>query len=428
MASDADAAGHTTPQATLIVEHSLEIPAQSTSPSCFYTSATWSADGTCIIATTSDYTVSSFVLPTDLLDDDNTVKALQPNATTRLPEATQAISIAPYFSLSEPASQLFLAGCRDHPLQLYNAFPPAEAETNTPICTYKLIRKETEEYIAPTSLLWEQSGTHFICGSSNRLDYFDLSRPGSDGPILTIPTIPSKRHVLKGGGVGMKGIVSSLSAGPLGSSYDSLVAAGTWTRWMGLYDLQRSNKATANWSVADAEQAEFQLDLGGQGIAQTLWSPCGRYLVINERRASGLLVYDVRGTGKLLSVLTGRPALTQQRLGCDTFQVMPAQDGAGGVGFEVWAGSHNGQVVVWRDVGLHYGAVDPAWSWQAHASPTGSTALHPSGSVAATCSGGWQHVSDEGIVGRSIPDPQGNLDILPESTVKIWTIDESSTS
>lgn len=425
---DTDTVADGTPQATLIAEHSLEIPPEKNSPSCFYTSARWSADGTCIIATTSDYEVSSFVLPTDLLDDSNNVKTLQPNATTRLPEAMQAISVAPYFTLSEPASQLFLTGCRDHPLQLYNAFPPADAQVNTPICIYKLIRAETEEYITPTSLLWEQSGTHFICGSSNRLDYFDLSRTGSDGPVLTIPTIPSKRHVLKGGGVGMKGIVSSLSAGPMGGNHDSLVAAGTWTRWMGLYDLQRSNKATANWSVADAEQAEFQLDLGGQGIAQALWSPCGRYLVINERRASGLLVYDVRGTGKLVSVLTGRPATTQQRLGCDTFQVMPAEDGAGGAGFEVWAGSQDGRVVVWREVGLHYGPVEPAWSWQAHISPTGSTALHPSGSVVATCSGGWQHVADEGIAGRYMPDPRGNLDIMSESAVKIWTIDENSTS
>lgn len=218
----------------------------------------------------------------------------------------------------------------------------------------------------------------------------------------------------------MKGTVSALSSSPQDAPGGGVIAAGTWTRWMGLYDMYRVDKAVANWNIAGADLQEFSKDFGGQGIIQTSWSPCGRYLVINERHSSGLLVYDIRGNGKLLSVLSGRDAATQQKLMSDTFG--HASDGPG---FEVWAGTESGSVKVWDEVGLHYGVVDPKWDWDADAleTPISSAVIHPSGSVVATCAGAWRHASD-GDIDNKQGASAGNVktDILDGSAIKLWSI------
>ncbi|KAM3554708.1 hypothetical protein ARSEF4850_006335 [Beauveria asiatica] len=385
--------------------------------SVFYSSAQWTADGTTLLVGSSDSKVSTLVLPSNLLEAD-AAQTLHPQARIQLPEPTQCIASAPYFSLSNPATQTFLVGSRDHPLHLYHTFPTG-SEKPAPLCMYKLMRHETEAYITPSSMLWPSPGTHFFCGSANRIDYFDASRPGSAGPVHTLHTIPSKRHLLKGGGVGMKGTVSALSDSPLDAPGGGVIAAGTWTRWMGLYDMLRVDKAVANWSIADADMQEFGTTCGGQGIVQTRWSPCGRYLVINERHASGFLVYDIRGNGKLLSVLAGRDCQTQQRLTCDTFG-----SADGGPGFELWAGTESGSVKVWDQVGLHYGVVEPKWDWNAHKAPINSAIVHPSGSVVATCAGAWRHPSDSDVDSTHGGSNGGKVKtkILDGSALKLWSI------
>lgn len=386
----------------------------------FFTSAQWTADGSSILAVSSDQTVASFILPADLLQPAGEPRHLARQASIKLPEPTQTLASAPYFSLANPASQTFLVGCRDHPLHLYHAFPQlddadadaAEDVASQPLYTYKLIRMESEQYISPASLLWEYPGTHFICGSANRIDLFDASGHCADGPTLTIPTIPSRRHISKGSGVGMKGTVAALAASPADASgHGSILAAGTWTRWMGTYDIHHTDRVVANWSIADADEKAFRISLGGQGIVQTAWSPCGRYLVVNERHADGLLVYDIRGTGQLLAVLNGRRATTQQRLHFDVFQ--------GETGFEVWAGTQDGTVAVWEEVGMRNDVVEPSWTWKAHESPVGSTIVHSGGSVAATCSGGWGYPRESR---ESHAAESHHRQVFDESSLRVWSI------
>lgn len=407
---------------TLLAQDSIAPEPDSASPPHFFSSAQWSADGTTILVGSSDYAVTAYVLPDDLLSPNEAgVRQLAPQSATRLPEPTQVIASSPFYSLNDPETQVFLVGCRDHPVQLYHAF--ANQDQPTPLGSYKLIRQETEAYITPSSLIWPWPGTHFICGSSNRLDYFDVTRAGGDGPVTTVPTIPSRRYIAKGNGVGMKGTVSALAASPPNASAGTVVAAGTWTRWIGLYDFMRTDTAVANWSIAKADQLDYNIDLGGQGIVQTIWSPCGRYLVLNERNSSGLLVYDIRGAGKLLSVLNGRTANSQQKLTCDVFQ--GGNDDTSG--FEVWAGSQDGSLLVWDDVGFANGIVEPARKWEAHASPVGSTIIHSSGTVAATCSGGWGHsvklvAEDEADVPSS---NRNGTTIYEESSLKVWAVDNA---
>ncbi|KAM4060458.1 hypothetical protein HRG_001984 [Hirsutella rhossiliensis] len=391
----------------------------------FYSSAQWTADGTTVVVGSSDNTVSSIVLPADLLQYPHRELQLEPQSTTKLPEPTQVIATAPFFSLAESSTQTYLVGCRDHPLHLNHAFPSHEHPA--PLAAYKLIKAETEAFITPASLLWHGSGSHFLCGSANRLDYFDVSRHGSDGPVLAVPTIPSRRHIAKGSGVGMKGTVAALAAPSQDANNQTLVAAGTRTRWIGLYDLHRTNHAVANWGIAHAGKvnADFDFDHYGQGIVQLVWSLCGRYLIVNERQSSNLLIYDIRGSGKLLAALSGRKAKSQQRLACDVYQ----GDTGGNAAFEVWAGSDDGSVLVWEDVGNQLGLVRPSWSWKAHDSPVGSMTLHSCGSVAATCSGAWEHASDRAVenfgTGRQ---PCGGSRTLDESSLKIWSIGTQESS
>jgi hypothetical protein len=235
----------------------------------------------------------------------------------------------------------------------------------------------------------------------------------------------------------MRGTVAALAAAsqPDGLGW-GVVAAGTWTRNLGLYDLARagSGACIATWSVAPAAK---EAGVGGRGVVQTVWSPCGRYLLINERGANGLLVYDVRGRHRLLACLEGRSGETNQRLSCDVFR---GSEETGG--FEVWAGTKDGGVVLWEGVGNCDGGVAPSWEWKVHGSAVGSTAMHMSGSVVATCSGSWK-IADEDyyssdISGSSDSSDESDSDeasglrskpkpriVVQETSLKVWSIGPS---
>jgi telomerase Cajal body protein 1 len=180
----------------------------------------------------------------------------------------------------------------------------------------------------------------------------------------------------------MRGIVSCLSLQPdspdsaIGSS---MLCAGSWTRWVSLYDAEGLGGTVANWSISSAADSEAQI--GGAGVSQVLWSSCGRYLFVAERKSQGLLVYDVRVTGRLVGWLEGREAETNQRMSVDIASV--------GGKSEVWAGGTDGKVRAWKDVGSKTGGMKPDVEWLAHEAGTtvGGTALHSCCSVLATASG-----------------------------------------
>jgi WD40 repeat protein len=197
-------------------------------------------------------------------------------------------------------------------------------------------------------------GTHFLTGSDSLICLFDVSRTGSDGPVSRMPTIPSKRKQIVGGGVGMKGIVSALAVNPAG---DGILAAGTFTRHIGLYSSNGSGELIGTFSIA---KTEANRDIGGRGITQLIWSPCGRYLYVAERKSDGVLVYDIRVTGQMLGYLRGRKAFTNQRMKVD---VVPA--GADG-SHEVWAGGTDGFMRVWKDPIYAAGGQDPDLEWKVH--------------------------------------------------------------
>lgn len=150
----------------------------------------------------------------------------------------------------------------------------------------------------------------------------------------------------------MRGIVSSMAIASGDSSASAgLLAAGTWTRWIGLYDAEGSGGTVANWTLEGTGD--------GAGISQLHFSPCGRYLVVTERKSDQVMIYDIRVTGQLLASLRGRSTGSNQRLGVD---VCPGN----GEGFEVWAGGLDGVVRVWEGVGMQGGDIERDWEWKAH--------------------------------------------------------------
>lgn len=409
------------------------------------------ADGTTIIASTYHNQLCSFVIPSDLLEAREHPLSLRPQKTLDLPETTNVFAPAPYFALENPDTHHVLVACRDHPIQIFRALPATLTPGDDPqashrqpyetssLFSYRLISPQTEAYLPVHSLVWPSPyaspSSSFFVGSNNLIAQFNLHRIGQ-GPQQVVHTIPSKRHISKGNGVGMRGTVSALSM-QNDENYvpTGLLAAGTWTRWVGLYDFARGGERVATWSVADAAASAAVPDpppdsprqprvprqrptsggrkqpvtgIGGAGINQTAWSPDGRYLLVNERQSTGVLVYDVRVTNKVLGYLADRDALTHQRL---DLAVYPDSEGAGG--FEVWAGTRDGTVKVWQGVGNDEGCIWPSWDFSTGGqtdaeekparSPVGSVSLHKYGSVIATCTGGWRVNGEEDDDGVSSP-------------------------
>ncbi|MCJ1252221.1 hypothetical protein MMC24_000025 [Lignoscripta atroalba] len=329
----------------------------------YFKNAQWSADGTTILTNSADNTLKTFILPPDLLSS-STAHQLTPYITHTLPEPTYATAIHPAYNLSLPSTTLYLLSPRSLPIRLLSPF------TQGILASYPLINATTEAYIAPHSLLFDTylNTNHFFAGSESCISLFDINRNG-EGPTTTMPTIPSRRKKLVGGGVGMKGLVSCL-----GMSSEGVLAAGTFTRWVGLYD---SGGSGGTVGVFEIKSGDGDMDeVGdGTGITQVLWSECGRYLCVVERGSNGVGVWDIRGTGRRLSWLNGRKARTGQRLGAEV------------VGTNVWAGGLDGNVRVWEGLGRREGVVAPNQDFKVHDDAVSSAVMHPSAAVLATCSG-----------------------------------------
>ncbi|KAJ4390065.1 hypothetical protein N0V93_007538 [Gnomoniopsis smithogilvyi] len=405
----------------------------------FYKSAHWTNDGTTIITASYDNKICSFLVPENLLEPRDQPLNLRPYRTLQLATPTNVVATAPYYDIRIPNTDHLLVASHDHPIQLYQLFPPdrtfpedGDAPSQggmpygPPIASYHFASPTTENYYPVHSLVWPKPGTHFYVGTRDLIAQFDITRNG-DGPSALVPTIPSRRHIRKGNGIGMRGTVSALSTQPTADQEATgLIAAGTWTRWVGLYDIARSGECAAVWNIQEAAEGVVHTDtptsaglsstltkrtstkgavlpikgIGGAGINQTAWSPCGRYLVVNERQSTGMLVYDVRGANRVLGFLAGRDARTHQRMSCDVFNGLQSVGG-----FEVWAGAMDGTVKVWEGVGNTEGCQWPSWDFSATdgaagaqgiASPAlGSVGLHYSGSVVATCAGSWTPDADD---------------------------------
>ena len=257
--------------------------------------------------------------------------------------------------------------------------------TNTR-ASYPLINPQTEKYLSPQSMLFSPEDTNkFIVGATSQISFFDLQRPG-EGPYLDLKTIPTRRSVQTG--ETMKGIVSALAID------NGVLAAGTLSRQVGLYDNCGSGSTIG----------VFTVDGEGGGITQLLWSKCGRYLHVVERKSDVISVYDVRVAGEKVESLEGRMAQTNQRIGADIAYSLEG---------EVISGGIDGMVTVWETGGKG----EKVFEWKAHDDVVSGAAIHPGGVVMATCSGARK----PGSPGDS-SDDESSEERRWDNSVMIWAL------
>ncbi|KAI4214900.1 MAG: hypothetical protein LQ351_002613 [Letrouitia transgressa] len=385
-----------------------------------FKSVLWSPDGTTLLASSASQTLSTFILPPDLLTHPTPPQPLIPYATHHNPEPVYATAFHPSFSLVPDAlhTAVYLASPADLPIRLLSPFSSSGAAT---VATYPLVHPGTETFTAAHSLCFSSAGT-FFAGTANAVGLFDLERPGQ-GPVRRMRTCVGRRSRQ----MGARGIVSAM-----GISGDGLLAVGTFGRWVGLYDGNGEGGPVAAFPVASTTDVycsaaaggnasgfvnpryeDGAAEKGGTGVTQVLWSGDGTYLVVAERMSDGCSVWDLRYSGKRLAWLAGRKAMTSQRLSVDIW------------GNEVWAGGTDGMVRCWNRLGEREGRVESDWGFRAHEDAVCATCWHPDGSVLATGSGQrhWQD-EDEEVEYRSDSEASASEAVTTtqagENSLKTW--------
>jgi WD40 repeat protein len=357
-----------------------------------------SPDGTCILASDFDRKFSVYVIDADILEADQSPRTLAPYASFCSTDPIWAFAASPSFSLNDARTTHVLTSSRDQYISLHNviwdvtgrSYNPSGAQTGPldisyKLASYKLIDHLTEAVEAPLSLAYTTDGDAFAAGTKNQIAIFDVNY--TDDPVLKIRTIPSARSKLKDGGVGFKGMASALSI----SRSRRVLAAGTRTRHVGLYDHEGSGEQITQFSLpgtrnrnrmATEELLEME-GLIGNGITQLKWSPCGKYLYIAERDNDALWIYDVRNFSYALGTCGGRNARGNMKMGFDVW-FDPANDRGG---HQIWAGDVDGHVQIWNDPHLREGTVGPDDVRVVGKGPVSNTLVHPTGSLVIAASG-----------------------------------------
>ncbi|GAO46310.1 WD40 repeat-like protein [Saitoella complicata NRRL Y-17804] len=259
----------------------------------FFKSVQWSPDGSTLLSVIENNHLQSWIVPPDILEPTNlTTRTLSPYTTTRSAESIHAALFYPFYSLQNPSTCLYLASSRDHPIHLHNSL------TDQVVGSYPNIN-HVERFLAANSMCFAPDGAHFVVGTMERIAVFDVHRLGT-GPMSVIPT------VRKFDSMSQQGVISALAIAP---SSPSLLAAGSYSRTVGLYDISAPPRSSC--------VAVYPVESKSGGVTQVVWSTCGRYLYVVSRRSDGIEVWDIRGTGEVLGSLRGRNAFTNQRISID---------------------------------------------------------------------------------------------------------------
>ncbi|QIW99366.1 hypothetical protein AMS68_004884 [Peltaster fructicola] len=347
--------------------------------------AQFTTDGTSLIAQSNDHKLHTFVLPYDLLDEEQLPHQLKPHATIASPSCMLSFAIYPGFELSDTNTTWVLTGENDVPVRLRNALDYDYASHS-----YPWYHPQTEETHAANSLLFVDAGAHFAVGTRGRLAIFDVERAGER--CVTMHEFRKSTDQLD------RGLVMGLAV-----SADGILAAGSSNRNISLW------AKSGLGEVHGKPELSFQLTppdgvadtCPGTGVTSMAWSACQRYLYVAERQSDCIQVFDVRTGGRRLSWMSQRNAGSSQKF---DFSIRPG-------GTEVWAGGMDGKMRVWTNPGAVSGEHLPQAVMAFSDKPIGGTCWHAHGDVLTTTQGGRS---------KSIDEADDKADCCPFDTLTVF--------
>ncbi|KAG5513855.1 hypothetical protein PMAC_000477 [Pneumocystis sp. 'macacae'] len=291
----------------------------------------WSPDGTCLLSSSTDNIMRTFIISNNILEQ-NEISKLRYFSFTRFAE-----SVYSYLWYSK---MILNVSVRDHPIHLYNAL------FSTLKASYPLI-DHCERFIAPNSLIFSLDGTRFIAGANNMLSIHALNMYGY-GPISIFRTTRRNSSFSLSYPV-QKGIISSLCL-----NNHKLLAAGTFNATVGIYSNEGEGDIVSLFNVGDG------------GVTQVLWLDDYKLLVVS-RKSEKMSIWDIR-TFSCIKTLGPRFAMTQQRMTVDIWNDY------------IIAGNIDGIVRIWNDDKI-------VLEWKAYNDVVTSSVVHPSYPLVATSSG-----------------------------------------
>jgi telomerase Cajal body protein 1 len=306
----------------------------------YFREAQFTPDGSTIITLSGDKCLRSFELLRNEQQDNEQSFTLKPLDTYNPPSNIQSYAVHPLYNRENAATTVVLTAVADQPLALRNTlkFSHVPAKFNN-------ISPTTEEYYTTNSLCFTRDNWHFIAGGKNRLSVYDCIVDHPE-PVLTHKLSPGAKARRRYGESGLtcKGIATALSVNVNGT-----LAVGTTQREVGLFSDDGLGQPLTSFSVASG--LSDMIPNSGTGIMHLKWSADGVYLLVAERQSDCVQVFDVRSMVRQVSVLSGRRAITTQRMGVDLVQ-RPT-------GCQLWAGGTDGVVRMWNNPGQFEGELKP---------------------------------------------------------------------
>lgn len=246
---------------------------------------------------------------------------------------------------------LALVSVADLPTRLFNVNEPTKK-----LASYSLMW-DTDDgtELKVGRIKFKPCGKQFICTSGRSIAIFDINK-ASQGPVTHKRTVPpgqkKKNKRTLWGPKHLSGTISDFDYNCQG-----MLAVGTYERQLGFYSDFGGGELL--WALNLAEIYDSPTPTGPQGIMWVRWSPDGNYLYVVERQSDVVLVMDVRKHDHAVSVLTGRHAMSSQRLGFDLIH--------DDYGHHVVAGGTDGVVRIWENPSTcNEESKRPDAEWKAH--------------------------------------------------------------
>ncbi|GAA5974258.1 hypothetical protein JCM11641_003361 [Rhodosporidiobolus odoratus] len=320
----------------------------------FFRDASICPDGSCVLASGDDRSLSLCALPSSGSDFSST--CLAPQWTHQPSDSLLSTAWYPGASSADPAMFAFAAAVKDHPVHLLDG-NDRRIRASYPIVDH------VERFVAPHTMAFSPDGTSLCCGFENAIEIFDVATPGAAGFRLnTTPTRGSRN--------GQKGIVSTLafSSPDLSSPGSHYLAAGSFSGSIGLYD---PSSPSPLFNLLQPSQTG--------GVTKVLFHPLSPHLLFAaSRQSSHLDVWDLRNTRETTSQgRLRRSARTNQRLG---FDIDPT-------GTWLAAGEQNGHLSIFSAQPLP-DQLEPVATFPLSSDPLSATVFHPTDpNLLITCSG-----------------------------------------